>query len=112
MTNLTLSQRLAAGCGYEPPSPTCEQLWEPPRGDLGTDVEVTTCPGYTTMLPEVIEAARARTHWEKGQLEAFCGGEPTEQLVVAVEIFDAAVGQYAYWRATPSKKGGGADDVG
>jgi hypothetical protein len=112
MTNLTLSQRLAVGCGYEPPAPPSvrDSVWDPPRGELGTDVEVTTCPGYTTMLPEVIEAARARSHWEKGQLEAFCGDEPSEPLVVAVEMFDAAVGQYSYWRSTSKKKGGGADD--
>lgn len=73
------------------------------RGDMPT-----VCPGYSTSLPEVIEIARARAHWAKGQLEAFCGGEPpTNDLMMGIEILDGAIASVLDWRSIPKDQGGG-----
>jgi hypothetical protein len=113
--------RQLLGCGYEPPAPkgVVVDTWKPPGGPVGFDVGAPseehpygelaprTCAGYTTRLPEVIEAARARLHWSKGQLEAFCGGLPTEELVVAIEYVEGAYNACQHYYITPAKDGGG-----
>jgi hypothetical protein len=39
----------------------------------------TTCPGYTTALPDVADVALSFPHWEKGQLGLANGGvEPCQ----------------------------------
>ncbi len=51
----------------------------------------TACPGYTCKLPEVTEAIRAHTHWEKGELSSFTQGEQaTEILVDSIEVVHSA----------------------
>lgn len=64
------------------------------------------CPGYSTSLPETIEAARAWRHWDRADLRVFIGGEwPTEPLVLAIETFDDAVNKHRAWCAdNPVKK--------
>ena len=103
--------RQMIGCGYLPPVADHVRLsvWQPtpfsPKiGYRGPDA--TTCPGYTCALPEVIEVVRARTHWTKGQLVVFAR-DPSEQLVMAIEILDAEVNAYERWAQTPADEGGG-----
>jgi hypothetical protein len=92
--------RQRIGCGWElvqiKPRPwTPENLdsgWVAPKG------YVDVCPGYTTKLPEVIEAARARLHWkEGGGLRDFCDDTPTDQLRVCVEILEGASNELQRW---------------
>lgn len=63
------------------------------------------CPGYTTQLPEVIEAARAHNYFTKGELTQFCEGQATEALKYAIEIFESANNAIDNWRSSnPEKK--------
>ena len=56
------------------------------------------CAGYTCRLPEVLEIARARMHWEKGAIVSFCRGqEPSEQLLVGIELLEHAVSDLRAW---------------
>jgi hypothetical protein len=56
------------------------------------------CPGYSTNLPEVIEATRAWLHWDKGAIRAFTGKDPpTEGLIDAVEIVNGAIMESRAW---------------
>jgi hypothetical protein len=83
-------------------------MWQPPQGTKGYHgPEPTVCAGYSCRLPEATEVMRARTHWEKGQLEAFCGGMPEEQLLVGIEILDNQYNAMQRWLMTPSADGGG-----
>ena len=75
--------RKAMACGFLPPEPGA-QAW---RGGHHTAPEATTCVGYLIRLPVVQECARARVHWDKGQLDAFAK-EPTELLVMGIEIIE------------------------
>jgi hypothetical protein len=88
--------RQSMGCGYEPPAPRGlpAVAWQHP-GDDGD--ELTTCPGYTCNLPEVIHASRARLHWSKGQLEAFTGGPPRAELLLALEVLEVATNRAQDW---------------
>lgn len=111
MQELPLDRRQQLGCGYAPPpSPHLASIVRPWAGLGYRGPRPTTCPGYTTNLPEVVEIARAHRHWSKGSLEAFCGGPPPEAVITGVEIFDAAMGELEAWRATPASQGGGAGD--
>lgn len=104
--------RQSNGCGYELPAPRPD-VWHPPGGELGfkTDAKrpLTTCAGYTTKLPEVMEASRA-SHWlKRGDLRAFLDDEqPNEHLVDAIDIYDGAASQKDNYYMTPADKGGGA----
>lgn len=110
MQQVPLQNRQLAGCAYAPaPARELVPLVVPWSG-LGYKGEApTVCPGYSTSLPVVIEAARARLSWSKGSLEAFCGGEPpTDALIAAIEICEGAIGEVLDWKATPKDQGGGA----
>jgi len=109
---LTAEQRQMLACGFESPTPDVVG-WAPPFARLGfagmsKDVyEPTTCPGYTTKLPMVIEVTRAR-HWaSKGELRSFVGGRPPEMLVDAVELLDYELQRFERYKTTPSSEGGG-----
>ena len=67
----------------------------------------TTCPTYTTALPEVIEIARA-SRW-KDNLVTFIGAKPSEVVVDLIDIYDAEQARFERWAMTPDKDGGGAD---
>jgi hypothetical protein len=103
--------RQTMGCGYEPPSPDADP-WEHldrklesyERDDDGR-LRLPVCPGYLCKLPEVYETARARVHWEKGALRDFCGGTPSDHLLTAVEILDAAVSAFQAWSMKPAEEG-------
>jgi hypothetical protein len=108
--------RQLMGCGFLPPPP--ERLrpyvdapaplgFRPSRGPKGERLD-NVCPGYTSQLPEVIEVARARLHWDKGHLVEFLGGPPTEPMLLGIEILCGAVGELQMWLSTPKDQGGGA----
>ena len=107
-------QRRYLGCGYEPPLTGVRlTMWSPPvpRHDGGVGYrgpEPTVCAGYTTSLPEVIEAAVIRRHWDKGQVVAACGGAmPTEEMLSSILVVDNAFAEVRNWASTPEKDGGG-----
>lgn len=107
-----LLTRQLLGCGYEPPPPApfVVEPWEPPRTSAGFDGDpVAVCAGYTTRLPEVFEAMRARHHWTKGQLESFCEGPPSEHLMMAIEILDSSSSSVERYGMTAAKDGGGRE---
>lgn len=90
----SLQMRQTLGCAYES-SVTPSFPWRH-AGDDGPKLSV--CPGYSTKLPEVIEAAAAYQHWEKGTLDhRFRGYELTERLMDALEILGANVGAVQSW---------------
>lgn len=76
--------RREMGCGY---LPGAVRTGAPPDGFEG---ELTTCVGYTTKLPEVIEVSRARLWFDKGQLREWCDGDaPTIALRFCIEELEA-----------------------
>lgn len=122
MQTTTQISRQGRACGYEPPAPRHVQVkpWWPPEADLGYDFgrptpdaplgerAPTICIGYTRTMPEVIEVARARLHWDKGQLGVYCDGEqPTEVLRNLIEVIDAEYHGLELYEMTPVEKGGG-----
>jgi len=90
METLDASNRQLLGCAYERRTKHATP-WSPlsinPKwvGDAPT-----VCVGYSVALPDVTEAVRARAHWSNGELAAFCGGQPTEHMLVAVEILEGS----------------------
>ncbi len=98
-----LETRQGMGCGYEPPVEHAI-TWRPPA--FPSDETITTCAGYTVRLPEVIEAARARVHWTKGELESFVEGRPHENLLIAIEILEGSAGELQVASVTPIGEGG------
>ncbi len=103
------------GCGYTPPPSALPVVpWEHPgrrppsseRDDAGV-VATPVCPGYLCKLPEVIEVARARIHWERGHLVQFCGSQPTEEMLGLIEVLEGAANEMQHWAMTPASKGGG-----
>lgn len=91
------------GCGYEPAQPKA-QTWTPISLDPNWRGELKTCPGYTTTLPEVVEVARARTHWrDGGGLRDFCDS-PTDGLRVGVEILDGSCAEMQRWATESAAK--------
>lgn len=99
MARNTSEVRQYMGCGYEP-----QAAYARPWMHRGyTDETPTTCPGYTTKLPEVIEINRARLHWKQGELRDHCGGEPTEQIYRGIEILEGAANETMCWRPEDKK---------
>ncbi len=52
-----------------------------------------TCPGYTSQLPEVVEAASGWGWWEKGQLQLRYPDGPPHMLMDLIEAFHVANAQ-------------------
>jgi hypothetical protein len=69
--HVTVRQQLA--CGFEPRIEGAEP-WHPLYW-LRHGLELTTCAGYTTQLPEVVEVVEAYPHWEAGTLTDYLDGE-------------------------------------
>jgi len=109
MQKTPLLNRQLAGCPYAAaPAPALLPMVSPWCGLGYKGPKPTVCPGYTTQLPEVIEGARARLYWSKGELSAFCdGAPPTDALRYAIEIAESAIADVIEWRATPKDRGGG-----
>lgn len=104
---MTKEQRQSLGCGYEPKHERLPVVvWSPPSGrNAYSGPAPTICPGYTTSLPEVIEAAITRAHWLKGNVDAT--DDQREDLLNAILVLDAAYNGVQHWMMTPSKDGGG-----
>lgn len=83
-----VSVRASIGCGYEREVER-SIAWSHRSGKCAP----ATCAGYLVRLPEVIEAARARLHWSKGSLRDFCASQPSENILLAVEIVESAAGE-------------------
>ncbi len=110
MESLSEEQRQLAGCGYAPQPPERLRVFVEPWAGLGyTGPKPTVCPGYSTNLPEVIETARARLHWSKGELLSFTRGTPSEALTTGIEFLEHAANEAHLWSITPRSKGGGAE---
>ena len=90
-------------CGYEAPPYPPGLAWCHP-GVKAPPGFPSTCVGYTIRLPQVMEIARARRHWEHGQLETFAGGPVDEAPLLLIEVFDAAVHELETWLMTPPEK--------
>lgn len=101
------------GCGFEPPAPPSLPVltWQPPCGALGYQGEPPViCAGYTTRLPEVIEATRGHFHLTKGSLEVHMRGETITDLYEhAIETIAVEQSHVDYYRSTPMSKGGGGE---
>ena len=67
------------------------------------------CAGFSTQLPQVWEAVRAMKHWAKGALREFCGGQPTEAMLMAIEIVESEVNAANSYAMTPASEGGGRE---
>lgn len=94
------------GCAYAPPPPVALRPYVTVPAPLDAP-QGTTCPGYTTRLPEVIEVSRARLHWSKGAIMAFCRGQPRFALLAGIEILEGATNDRDRWAMNnPVKKGG------
>ncbi len=112
-----LQMRQSMGCGYEP-ALAGAQPWRPdgfergrpvseddPLGRHERDPEV--CVGYVVSMREVIEASRARLHWEKGTLREWCmGSEPTPGLLLALEELECESSAMQAHRMEQAGKGG------
>lgn len=85
-------------CGFEPALDDLHltSTWWP-DGFSGFPTDsgpglASTCPGYTTKLPEVVEASRLHWWWSKGQLrDRVEGGVVNDRVIEVVEIIGAEV---------------------
>jgi hypothetical protein len=114
MQHFTLLDRQLSGCGFAPAVAGARPIDHDGRtGALPLDDDGlprgrnTVCPGYTCGLPEVIEASRARQWREKGGLRDFTRGEqPSDALMLAVDIIDAESAKATSWAMkNPPPKG-------
>lgn len=93
--------RRALACAYEAPVDGARG-YEPPGYD---GPRLATCPGYTTVLPEVIEAKEARIYFDKGSLALLVDGELTEATRDALLVLEGAEADVLRWAlANPEKK--------
>ena len=107
MKSLDEEQRQLAGCGYLPPPREQLRKFVQAWGGLGySGPKPTVCPGYSTGLPETIEIARGRFHWNKGSLTDFCGDKPTDAMLLGVEIVEGAINECQSWCMDNREKGG------
>lgn len=85
--------RQFAACPFTPVNVRVKPVpWSPATGYAGP--APTTCPGFTTSLPEVVETARGWVHWSKGQLDQFVGpGGATDELLQRIEMLDGAIAE-------------------
>ena len=85
-TNFTLTERRCFGCGWLPPG-------EHIAGDRPYP-EASVCPGYTTRMPEVCEAARARSWAGRGGLVPLYGSRPLPQVALdAIDMLENAINE-------------------
>jgi hypothetical protein len=76
----------------------------PVPANWGSDSDI--CPGYLITLPTVIEAARARMHWEKGVLaERYEDQKLTGILFDSIEVLTGALGELELRIATEVHRG-------
>jgi len=94
------------GCGYEPALDGARP-WQAPI-EAGAEWW-STCPGYTTSLPETIDIARAWLHWSKGELGAFCDAHPCPALVGGIEVMAGTMSAFESFTMREGAKRGGRD---
>lgn len=92
-------------CGFIPEGDHVKGMfWQPEGHDL------TVCAGYTTSLPEVVDAIANYDHYETGNLHYACGGDPQPVLLQAVALLRGSVrSKDAYRMREQAKKNGGAN---
>lgn len=113
--------RQSIRCGYEPAlatppivnprDPRASSTWAP-DGFSGFDGNAgryaSTCPGYTTALPEVREVSWLHLWWSKSQLRDKLGARPTELVQTLIETLAAetsAVEAHVMAKASEKAKG-------
>lgn len=105
LENADEAQRRALGCGWLPPHEDA-QPWQH-RGDKTPSTDeipaYTTCAGYTTRLPDVVDAATAWSWWDKGQLHLLVA-EPSPALRDGIDELAAAIGAYQSWKSLPKEQ--------
>jgi hypothetical protein len=111
----TEQTRQTYGCGWAP-IPSARLLpwvkvptplkFEPTRDRDGKAL-VEVCPGYLVRLPQVVEAVEAR-FW-KHDLRTWCDGQPTPELMLAVQILEGSVNEVEHAKMTKREQGGLAD---
>lgn len=108
MQSRSTKERQALGCGYSPPGGVV-MPWQPPGGRVGYQgAPLTACAGYTTNLPEVVEASVAYRHWKHGALDRWIGkDEPDDALLDSLLVIENTCKQFEVWISTPAKDGGG-----
>ena len=107
MDQTPIEMRQLIGCGYLPrPAAHLLPMVRPFQGCGMRGDSPTTCPGYTSRLPEVIEVARVHRHWSKGNYDVASLGVD-HPLVMGLEILDSAANALESWTLTPESKGGG-----
>ena len=79
-----------------------------PSSSIYRGCEPKTCAGYTVRLPEVVEAQKARVHWNTGNLDRAVGDGEVEELLDLIMIIEGASSDVQRWAMTPSADGGGA----
>ncbi len=108
METVSKTIRQTMGCAYEAPAPVGLRVDLPRPIPPDRDLKITTCPGYTTRLPEVIEVARARLHWSKGGPAGIGINNWAESpLCAAIEVLEGASNEVQSWAMdNPIKKRG------
>jgi hypothetical protein len=75
----------------------------PSPASFGSDTEI--CPGYLISLPQVIEVARARVHWQKGLLkERYEGEELTGLVFDGLELLEGYISELELQVSTEGSK--------
>jgi hypothetical protein len=102
MSTLSADNRAQLGCVFEPvlvqATPWSPLALNPAwKGIDGKGEPPTVCPGYTTTLPDVVEVARGRVHWQKNSLRDFCGGAPNEQMLALIELLEGETNEVDRW---------------
>ena len=87
---MNVETRMDLGCGWEP-ARAGAQPWSPASwASRGSDVS--TCPGYTASLPEVVEVVGAYPHYEHGYLAEYLdGATPTPVALDCLAVFHYAL---------------------
>lgn len=105
MARCTRSELAAMACGWIPKGERDGSEFLHPEGAP----DVTVCPGYTTTLPQVIEASRALSWRQDGQLSDFYDGERlTDAVRDAMDIMASevkAVERHALRKTKAKQKG-------
>jgi hypothetical protein len=100
--------RQQLGCAYEPALDRPDAVWSPPAW-RDRDLRASTCPGYTTSLPAVLEAFDAYPQWEQGTLTEYLDGEPpTSVALSALMQLRAGIKEHEAQAFKPKAKGGGS----
>ncbi len=79
------------------------RAWMPPSWrDRREAVPLSTCPGYTTALPAVIEAVMAFPQWQAGTLTEYLDGDaPTPIALDVLGLYDVGLEE---WRGEEAKR--------